>query len=101
MRRLAWLVAGLGAASAVAPRLLRRRRGGGPAPEPPVDPRAEELRRKLADSRPLVDERDEFEGGETTVDAAEPVLEDVGERRRRVHEEARAAAERMRQTPDG
>jgi hypothetical protein len=67
-----------------------------PAPlEPDLDPRAEELRQKLAESRLLVEERDEFEGAETTVDRAEPV-QDPDERRRRVHEEARAQVERMR-----
>ena len=60
------------------------------------DPRAEELRRKLAESRSLVQERDEFEGGETTVDQVEPAPEDPESRRRAVHESGRAAVERMR-----
>ena len=47
---------------------LRRRRE---APAGP-DPRADELRRKLAESRSIVEERDEFEAAEVTVDLAEP-----------------------------
>jgi hypothetical protein len=69
--------------------LLRRRREH-------VDPRAEELRRKLDESRSIVDERDEFEGGEVTVDRAEPSPEDPESRRRAVHESARATVEQMR-----
>ncbi len=45
---------------------LRRRREASPSS---VDPRAEELRRKLAESRAIVEERDEFEGAELTVEA--------------------------------
>jgi hypothetical protein len=71
---------------------LRRRR----EPEVAVDPRAEELRRKLAESRSIVEERDEFEAGELTVDLAEPAPEDPESRRRAVHESARATVEQMR-----
>jgi hypothetical protein len=60
------------------------------------DPRADELRRKLADSRSIVEERDEFEGAEVTVDRAEPAPEDPSSRRRAVHEAGRAVAEQMR-----
>jgi hypothetical protein len=88
-------------------------RGPGPVLEPPAppapapeaesdfesDPRAEELRRRLQESRAIVDERAAFEEAETPVDAVEPA-EDPGERRRRVHEEGRAAAERMRGSAD-
>jgi hypothetical protein len=69
---------------------LRRRR------EPAADPRAEELRRKLDESRSIVEERDEFEGGELTVDLAEPAPEDPESRRRVVHDSARATVEQMR-----
>jgi hypothetical protein len=69
---------------------LRRRR------EPAADPRAEELRRKLDESRSIVEERDEFEDGELTVDLAEPAPEDPESRRRAVHESARATTEQMR-----
>jgi hypothetical protein len=69
-----------------------------PEPEPREDPRAEELRRRLAEARTMVEEREEFEAAETPVDRAEPAPE-VDERRRRVHEEGRRAAERMRRRP--
>jgi hypothetical protein len=61
-----------------------------------TDPRAEELRRKLAESRAMLEEREQFEAAETPVDQAEP-LEDPEARRRAVHESARASAERMRE----
>ena len=71
---------------------LRRRR------EDPsgLDPRADELRRKLAESRSILQERDEFEAAEVTVDLAEPAPEDPESRRRAVHESGRATVERMR-----
>jgi hypothetical protein len=72
---------------------LRRRRepvAAGP------DPRAEELRRKLAESRTIFEERDEFEGAEVTVDLAEPAPEDPESRRRAVHDAGRETVERMR-----
>jgi hypothetical protein len=72
--------------------VLRRRR----EPEVAVDSRAEELRQKLAESRSIVEERDEFEGGELTVDLAEPAPEDPASRRQAVHESARATVEEMR-----
>jgi hypothetical protein len=87
-RPLAWLVGGFALFG-----FLRRRR------EPPAavpDPRADELRRRLAESRSIVEERDEFEGAELTVDQAEPAPEDPESRRRAVHDAARATAERMR-----
>ena len=61
-----------------------------------LDPRADELRRKLAESRSIVEERDEFEAAEVTVDLAEPAPEDPESRRRAVHESGRATVERMR-----
>jgi len=88
MRRpVAWL---LGAFALFG--FLRRRR------EPVVDsdPRAEELRRKLIQSRSIVDERDEFEAAEVTVDRSEPAPEDPDSRRRAVHEDGRATVEQMR-----
>jgi MYXO-CTERM domain-containing protein len=60
------------------------------------DPRADELRRKLAESRSIVEERDEFEAAEVTVDRAEPAPEDHESRRRAVHDAGRAAVEHMR-----
>jgi hypothetical protein len=71
-----------------------------PEPEPRDDPRAEELRRRLAEARTIVEEREEFEAAETPVDRAEPAPE-VDERRRRVHDEGRRTAERMRRRPSG
>jgi hypothetical protein len=73
-----------------------RRRGGGEATIETPDPRAEELRRRLEESRSLVEERDEFEGAEVTVDLAEPAPEDPESRRRAVHDSARATVEQMR-----
>jgi hypothetical protein len=84
--RTAWLGA-IGVAGAAVVRALRRK----PAPLSAPDPRAEELRHKLDESRALVDEREEFESAETPVDEAE-----VDDRRKAVHERGRAAAERMR-----
>jgi hypothetical protein len=88
VRRLALLLAGFGLA-----RLFFWRRPEAqqlPAPEAP-DPRAEALRAKLAEAKEVVDERDEFEAAETPVDEADP-----DERRRRVHDAARATVEEMR-----
>jgi hypothetical protein len=78
-------------------RLFRRRQppeAGSPETESP-DPRADELREKLAEARSVVDERDEFEAAETTVDQAEPALPSVEERRAEVHEAGRARVEQM------
>lgn len=95
MRRLALLLAGFGLA-----RLFFWRKRELPAPLPPaqpeIDSRAEALRAKLAESREVVGERDEFERAETPVDEADP-----DERRKRVHEAARAAVEEMRGGPSG
>lgn len=90
--RFAWLLAGLGAVVAAA-RFLRR-----PATRPPVevepegepDPRAGDLRRRIEESKSLVDEREAFEEAETPLDEADPEA-----RRRQVHERGRAAVERM------
>jgi hypothetical protein len=88
---LGWLAGAVGAVAAY--RRLRR---------PPVhdgDPRAAELRRKLDESRTLVEERDEFEAAETPVDAAADTGPEA--RRKAVHDSGRAAAERMRgSSPD-
>jgi hypothetical protein len=73
---------------------LRRRRSHPVAAlEPAPDPAAE-LRRKLDEARTLVDERDDFEAAETTVDRA-PAPGELEERRRRVHERGRAAVDEM------
>ena len=94
MRRpLAWLLGGFAAVGF----LRRRRQAQESAPAP--DPRAEELRQRLAEARGIVDERDEFEAAETPVNEAEAAPRDPDERRRAVHEAAREAAERMRGEP--
>jgi MYXO-CTERM domain-containing protein len=86
-RPLAWLLGGFAVFG-----FLRRRREALPG----VDPRADELRRKLAESRSIVEERDEFEAAEVTVDLAEPAPFDPESRRRAVHDAGRATVERMR-----
>jgi hypothetical protein len=93
-RRLAFL-GGTAVAVAALWRVVRRRPAGWVEPEP-ADPRADELRRRLEESRPVVDDRDEFEAAETTVDAVEAIPEDPEARRRAVHAEGRSAVDRMR-----
>lgn len=95
----------------------------GPAQAPgPTDPRAEELRRKLAEARGTPADEDDFEvagmGAETMVEEppprpvpppsppppppsppleeARPPGEEFEAMRRRIHEEGRAAADEMR-----
>ena len=103
--RLAWLAGGIGVGVAAAYRALRPRPEQLPPEEKRPDPRAEELRRKLAEARAAVDDREEFEGAETPVDEVpdvvpppepEPEPKDLDERRRRVHERAKASARKMR-----
>ena len=104
MRRPLALFAGALAGLGLYRLLGGRRRALGPplAEEPPAgsDPRADELRRRLAESRQLAGEREEFEAAETPVDRAEaPRVED---RRSRVHDEGRDVVARMRKyTGDG
>jgi hypothetical protein len=97
--RFAWVWAAAGALGVYLAR--RRRRPAASSAElsrpPGVDPRAAELRRRLDESRSLVDEREEFEAGETSIDRAEPAATNVDERRRLVHEHGRGAVETMRQ----
>jgi hypothetical protein len=93
-RRLAFL-GGTAVAVAALWRVVRRRPPGWVEPEP-ADPRAEELRRRLEESRPVVEEREEFEAAETPVDAVEAIPEDPEARRRAVHAEGRSAVDRMR-----
>ena len=102
MRRLLAFVSAATGAFALYRWLTRQ---GAPSPAVPApDDRAEELRAKTTESRTLVAERDAFEGGETPVDAAQPGLPNApepDERRREVHERARAATERMRSGESG
>ena len=60
------------------------------------EPHAEELKARLAESRAVVDEREEFEAAETPIDQAEPLPSGLGDRRSSVHERGRQAAEEMR-----
>jgi hypothetical protein len=69
--------------------LYRKVRRKKTAAEP--DP-ALELRRKLDESRAVVEERDEFEAAEVTVDQAEPGID---ARRRDVHRRAQASIDEM------
>ncbi len=91
MRRLfAWLAGAAGGLAAY--RALKGRPV--PAVEPLQDARADELKARLAEARATVDDREEFESGEVTVDQAEPL--DPQARRAQVHEQARAAIDEMR-----
>jgi hypothetical protein len=95
-RRLAFL-GGIAVAVAAVWRTIRRRPAGWVEIEP-VDPRAEELRQRLEESRPVIDDREEFEAAETTVDAVEATPEDPEARRRAVHAEGRSIVEEMKGT---
>ena len=88
------MLGGVAVAGAAAYRFFTRR------PPPPVvpEPHVEALKARLAESRSVVDEREEFEAAETTVDQVEPVPSEVGDRRRTVHERGRQVAEEMRRT---
>jgi hypothetical protein len=79
--------------------LARALRGRPPVAQelpPGPDPRASELRDRLAEAREVVAEREEAEQGETPVDEAEPTGEDLAERRRKVHAHGHAVAGEMR-----
>ena len=85
---LAWLAGALGLAGVY--KTLKRH------PEPAVeapDPRADELRRRIDEAKPLVEEheQEQFSSGEQPVDEADPDA-----KRRALHDRARAAAEEMR-----
>lgn len=101
MRRLLAFLSALGGVVALVHRL--RRRGGGPSRDVRAagpDARAEALRRRLDESRAVVDEQDSFGAAEVPVDRAEAIPGDPDTRRRTVHAEARAAAEAMRRPRD-
>ena len=92
MRRfVAWIAGAAG--GLVAYRALKGRR---PEPETVPDTRAEDLKARLAQAREAGDDREEFESGEVTVDAAEPL--DPQARRAEVHEQGRAALDEMKNT---
>ena len=54
------------------------------------------LKSKLAESRVVAEDREEFESAETPIDQAETVPAELGDRRRSVHERGRQVAEEMR-----
>ena len=95
MRRLVTGLAGVFGVAALWRFLTRR------APErPPTADPAEELRRRLAEARDTVDDRDEFDAAEgMPVDQVE-APRSLEERRRAVHEQAQEALGRMRQEDD-
>jgi hypothetical protein len=88
--RAAWLAGALGTAGVVY-RALRRQ------PKQAADPRADELRRKLDESKVIVEEREEFETGETAVDEAQT----LEEKRAAVHERGQATVRDMRGSNSG
>jgi hypothetical protein len=93
-RPIAWLLGGLALFG-----FLKRRRPVTPtaaAEGDSRDPRADELRRKLAESRALVEERETFEAAEPTVEQTEHAPDDPERRRREVHEAGRQVAREMR-----
>ena len=76
-------------------RRLRPRHSPFETPPAARDPRAEELRRKLDESRSIVAERERFESAETPVDRASRGG-DLEDRRREIHERGNAAIDQMR-----
>jgi hypothetical protein len=89
------LLALLGVFALVRAWIARRRAAGETALPGEGDSRAEELRRRLAESRELAGDQEDFSSGETPVDA-----ESAEERRREVHERGRAAIDDMRKPGD-
>jgi hypothetical protein len=97
VKRLRNWIAGI-LSGVVAYHFWKRRQKPAPAAAPPVadesDDRAEELRTKLAEAR-AGDEPEPVEQSEQP-EPSEPPAESLEERRRRVHEEGRAAIDEMR-----
>jgi len=60
------------------------------------EPHVEALKSKLAESRVVAEDREEFEAAETPVDQAESVAPELGDRRASVHERGHQMAEQMR-----
>jgi hypothetical protein len=108
-RKLAFL-AGLAVALAALRTIWRRRLPSDPVAEPPLDPRAEELRRRLAASREALGDRADpapevampppTDVGRDAVENAEPTDAEIDEARRRVHDGARQAIDEMRRSGD-
>ena len=96
-RNLALFVGAL--AGALAGLFLRRRRPPELAPGP--DPRAEELRQRLATARAVAPENTaESSSAEPAPELAAPPADEFDAMRRRVHAEGRAAAEEMRRSAE-
>ena len=93
MRRRKLLIGGGIAVAGGALYRKLRRKGRNEEPDPAL-----ELRRKLDESRAVVQERDEFEAAEIPVDQAEPGID---ERRRDVHRRAQASIEEMNEPEKG
>jgi hypothetical protein len=105
-----WLL--LAGAAAVGAYLLRRRGETMPGAGPGPDPRAEELRQKLAEARDTAADADDFEAagmaGETQVEEEAPPIRpaaamsggDVEDVRKQIHEEARRSTEEMRRSAE-
>ena len=100
MKQKAALLAGA-VTGVVAAVVLRGRRATRETPRDLPDPRAAELREKLAQAREEAADESDFEaagmGAETIVAEEEG---DVEAARRRVHEQGRATAEEMRRAGD-
>jgi hypothetical protein len=119
VRRNAGLAAAALAGAAAGALLTRARSRAAPREPAGADPRADELRRKLAEARTASAEEDEFEaagmGAETIVEEGSrprpqpppphrpspappprPAGDEFEAMRRRIHQEGRAAAEEMR-----
>ena len=102
MRRKLALLTGaiLGALAALW--LRARRRAPSPTVPPEPDPRAEDLRRRLAEARDAAPSvAPPSAGAASGAPADAPRQEEFEAMRRRVHEEARAAAEKMRRRSEG
>jgi hypothetical protein len=91
-RTLGWLAGGLGIAGLA--RAFRHRPQ--PAADAVPDPRAEELKGRLEESKPLATGPDEADAAETTVDRAPDPP--AGASREHVHARARAAIDEMRRS---
>jgi hypothetical protein len=77
-------------------RLFRKRPRAAQDLDTGPDPRADELRTRLAEAREVAADREEAETAETPVDEAEATGEDLAERRRKVHAHGHAVAGEMR-----
>jgi hypothetical protein len=95
-RNLALAVGAL--AGVVAGILLRRPRP--PELAPTSDPRAEELRQRLATARAAAPESGAPGDAEPAPEAASASADDLDAMRRRVHAEGKAAAEEMRRSAE-